>query len=262
MGLKRDRHAFYFAIRVISISLLLYGFALAAQQDTTWGVRVSFVQGAIRIQKPGMEGWLKADTGLSYFPGDKIQAGKKSKAELTLSDGQIIRLGQNSTIALMNVADSKSDTSLTGDIQSSLIPKSFQLIEGDFWSFDKGSLNKSRKLFFESFKKGTVEIAPNPDTGIVVLRILIGADSTVEARVYEGTAAVTLNGLEATVDSTNDIAFPEYTDSTGIKLCLYPSEKILMTYRGKLVFKGSFARDDIDEKTDWVDWNKTRDNIK
>ena len=107
-----------------------------------------------------------------------------------------------------------------------------------------------------------MEIASDSDTGFTILRFAIGTDSTVEARAYEGTVVATLFNLDIAIDSINDNAFPEYVDSTGKRLYLHLLEKILLTNQGKLVFQGAFTPDDIDEKTDWVDWNKTRDNIK
>jgi hypothetical protein len=225
-----------------------------AQENAPSKYSMSYIDSTVRVQKPESEGWVTAESSMTLIPGDKVQTADKSKAELRTPSGGILRFDQNSSIWLRNPEDSLNSTF-----------NKLQLIEGDFW------INIARRDSSISLavlpKIGNVVIIPLPETTATVLRISVGTDSTFEVKAYSGLTRLDFNEIDSTADLLNRQSYPRdigykrsQEDSTGnYSIILNPNQKVIATSSGKIVFKGEFTPNDIDEKCDWVEWNKGRD---
>jgi hypothetical protein len=225
----------------IATVLMLMPLCLHSQDIVRPDITINYIDGTVRIQKPESEGWMTAETSKVLAHGDKIQTSKKSRAELTITANAIIRIDQNSTIGVNKQTDSLP-------ISETLA----KLGPGDFWGRFSG-LDSSFKLV-SPLKSSSSLTLTFPDTAFTRFRISIGTDSTFEARQYSGTMVLSFSKPDSVRDSLN-IENNQIENSVFLK----SSEKILVTSSGKIVFKGVFSPEDIDEKTEWVDWNKTRD---
>jgi hypothetical protein len=222
--------------------MMLMPLVLIAQEIVRPDVAINYLEGTVRVQKPESEGWMTAESTMALVPGDKIQTSKKSRAELALAAHTIIRIDQNSTLDINKQTDSLL-----------INPIFVQLTQGDFW----GRILSPDSAFelICPLKSGNSIALTFSDTASSICRISIGPDSTFEARVYGGAIALTFSKPDSIRDSLNSLYY--LTPNSAL---LKSSEKILLTSSGRMVFKGTFSPEDKDEKTDWVDWNKTRDS--
>lgn len=225
----------------VAAVLVLMPLCLIAEESARQDIALRYLEGTVRLQKPESEGWMTAESSMVLVPGDKIQTSNESRAELAIAADKSIRIDQNSTIALKKYPDSLS-----------ILPTTINLVQGDFWGQFSG-LDTLFELVCP-LKSGNSLNLKCPDTTFAIFRIGIGADSTFEARLYDGTMIIFFSKPDSLRDSLNS----GYYHSSNSVL-LKSSEKILISSSGKIVFKGAFSPDDIDEKTEWVEWNKTRD---
>jgi len=116
-----------------------------------------------------------------------------------------------------------------------------------------------------ALKSGEMAVITTPDKIAVAGRVSIGSDSTFEAKVYAGSMTVEFMGSISKDDSVNGVYYESKSASQGDTakfehaIKLYQSEKLIVSSSGKIVYKGMFAADDVDEKESWVGWNKARD---
>ena len=84
--------------------------------------KIASAQGSIEIQRNGSEAWQSAELDLSLCQGDTIRLGKDSRAALALINDAILRLDQNTTIRLVNIIAEPKQKSwlemLSGALQS------------------------------------------------------------------------------------------------------------------------------------------------
>lgn len=247
-GLSRGIRKTAFLAAMLSLFI-----AHASAESGFPGLRLLYSEEKVQSQRPGSEGWLQVDSSTAIGAEDKIRTMAASKAEFTIGETGIIRLGPSSIIA--------------PSYDSIAINKAvFELGLGEFWV----SCEPSGKGvgFRVSLKQGRADIEPHSLSDRSVIRITVGVDSTVEIKAYDGWFSVTLSGLAAEVDSINRQRTPGYggiieRDSIsfeGQTIFLQSGEKALITSSGIIVHIGPFATDDIDEQSSWVEWNLARDS--
>jgi hypothetical protein len=67
-------------------------------------LRLSFVQGNVTLQRPDLQGWAQAPVNTPLAQGFQLSTGDNSFAEIQFENGSAIRLGEQSTIALLELA--------------------------------------------------------------------------------------------------------------------------------------------------------------
>jgi hypothetical protein len=237
---------------LIYIVFLISGFysAVEAQSADSSVAVIEFIEGTGRIQIPESEGWLDADDSSKLYTGYKFKTLEESRAELRLENGDVVRLNGESIIsfgtAIIHARTGK------GNI---LTKSTYMTIKcGAVWAIiESGS----------SVMSPVADIEGNNS----IYRVSVGDDGSTEVKLYKGSIKIERSyrnkeNLEIsknpedsgkTVEASKE---PEYWIKE-----LSPYQKLVVSSDGQIVYHGDFSVDDIDEKTEWVEWNKKRDNI-
>ena len=171
-------------IRIIVSLVAVLLFAGSAVADGTGG-RLVEVNGKVWIQTPGADETI-ARAGLTLTPGTKILTGPEGKAEISLEDGSIIIVQQNSSMVLSGIKRQKKKKT------------SILIFFGRIWN--KVSIAVGGRAGYEV------------NTPIVVCGVrgtefetAVADDGSVRVRVDEGTVDVTGDGEDKTVNKDQEI---------------------------------------------------------
>jgi len=171
-------------IRIIVSLMAVLLFAGPAVADGTGG-RLVEVNGKVWIQAPEADKTI-ARAGISLAPGTKILTGPDGKAEISLEDGSIIVVQQNSSMVLSGIKRQKKKKT------------SILIFFGRIWN--KVSTAVGGRAGYEV------------NTPIVVCGVrgtefetAVADDGSVRVRVDEGTVNVTGDGKDKTVNKDQEI---------------------------------------------------------
>jgi len=94
-----------FAIGTIAMAVILIaGLSFAASRVAT----ISLVRGNVEIQKAGESVWKGASVKAGLSIQDKVRTGNDGKCELTLDDGSLIKLRENTTMQINDLSQDDS----------------------------------------------------------------------------------------------------------------------------------------------------------
>ena len=183
----------------------------------------------------------------------------KSRAELELSELDVIRLAPKTTVDLVALYEEAKDGKKKTDIK---------LEEGDLWA-QVNSSDDNNEFMMDT------DIAAAAITG-TNFRMSKDGELT-EMKVYHG--EVKISNARERMDKLKAVSVSEFrqpSQTLGPKQIEGPKQvsleewvyivknmqKISFDKSGKVVSAGEFKADDSDEKTDWGEWNKKRDRNK
>lgn len=230
-----------------------------AKQADDKGI-VSYVEGNVRkksIEEADFKTNVSEKTTVKSRESYKTMI--KSRAELELSELDIIRLAPKTTVDLVALYEETKDGKQKTDIK---------LAEGDLWAQVNSSDDKNEFMM-------DTDIAAAAITG-TNFRMSKDGELT-EMKVYHG--EVKISNAREKMDKMSAKSVKEFTapkQTMGPKQVAGPKQvsleewvyivknmqKISFDKTGKVVSAGEFKADDSDEKTDWVEWNKKRDRKK
>lgn len=145
------------------LSAILMAVAVPVAAECVHVGQVVSAQGTVEIQHLATAQWLTAELGDELCEGDTIRAGKFSRAEVALINESVLRLDQNTTMRLVDIAEKTEDKSLLA------------LARGAFSSLSR----KPRRITVSTpYVNGTIE-------GTEFLMSLAGDQA--EIKVLEGT---------------------------------------------------------------------------
>jgi hypothetical protein len=229
------------------------GFAADTKDTTAPKGKVTFVEGTTKKQKTGDDDWADAQKNTAVGTGDKVKTFRLSKAELELAKLDIIRLAPLTTIEINKLYDESKEKVTQTDIKVS---------EGDVWAQintveDKATFNINSPIAGAAIR-GTV------------LRIGVGADKSTELKVYKGEVAITnAPGKDsvktktiqpAEVKGPHEIAGPREVSLEEWVYIVKQMQKVRINPQGQVLYAQDFKDSDADEQTEWVKWNKKRDD--
>lgn len=245
------------AFVLVAGMLLVVGGMLAStpatQQGSTKG-RVSYVDGMAKRRGLQSEDWETAYQNTAVIDGDKVRTFRQSRAELELTQLDLIRMAPQTTIDILQLYEEKKTQKRTVAIA---------VQEGDIWASVEGDVGEV------DFKIKTPKAAA-AITGTTV-RVGVGSDSTTELRVYKGQVSVT-NAPERTDLKPQFIAPPQQVPGpyeipgpreVSLEEWFYivkSMQKIKIDKQGRVVQAGSFSSSDPEEQSEWVRWNLRRDS--
>ncbi|MBI2783405.1 MAG: TonB-dependent receptor [Gammaproteobacteria bacterium] len=120
------------------------------------------IQGAVEVQGSQAAAWTTPATEAVLCEGDTVRVGERSRAEVALINDAVLRIDQNTTIRLLDIAEKTTETSL------------LSLVQGAFASLSR----KPRRMTVSTpYVNGTIE-------GTEFLMSIAGAEA--EIRVLEG----------------------------------------------------------------------------
>lgn len=153
--------------------LLLVFVLLASPQSSLEPVgKITFPLNRVFVLRSGSEKLAMAYFNMDVFPGDKIETKKESRCEITLNNGDVIRIDENSIYTLEKI-----------EVTESTVHAESFLNVGKLWSNIKKIFSKSD---YFRIKSPAAIIAVRG----TVYRVDIAADSTTEVYVYKGQVQV------------------------------------------------------------------------
>lgn len=221
---------------------------------------VSYVEGKVRkksIEEADFKTSVAEKTAVKSRESYKTMI--KSRAELELSELDIIRLAPKTTVDLVALYEEAKDGKKKTDIK---------LAEGDLWAQVNSSDDKSEFMM-------DTDIAAAAITG-TNFRMSKSGELT-EMKVYHG--EVKISNAKDKMDELKAVSVTDFKapgKTLGPKQISGPKQvsleewvyivknmqKISFDRTGKVVSAGEFKANDADERTDWVEWNKKRDRSK
>jgi hypothetical protein len=213
---------------------------------------ITFILGApgdIQIKAARAEAWAPVKLKSDVMDGDMIKTSAESRCEITLTDGAIIRIGENSSFHFIEV-------NLKGKVHK----LKAEMPQGDSW------INAS------TGKEGKKDFQLKAPTAVCAIRgtiYRVEADSTTTCKVYDGKVDVGPLSVWSTSMTKETRSGPPQQVQGPVQVP-GPYEVTLEEWqrivRGQQIIvrkDGKFAKSAFDEKADaaddWVKWNKQRD---
>jgi len=241
---------------LLGIFMLLVAFTSASQEPVG---KITFPLNRVFVIPEGSSELKMAHFNMDVFPGDKIETKRESRCEITMANGDVVRIDENSIYTLEEVKASEKT------IQAS----SF-LNVGRLWA-------TIRKIFTEddyvTVKSPTAVIAVRG----TIYRLDVDEDSSTTLRVYDGEVEVTpaVPGKSSLIPQRPDTPKPVGpprdvqgpTDVQGPRDVTEAQWLEIVKAQQQMVIRpgGRFERSEFDlledGKSDWVQWNKKRDEL-
>ena len=235
-------------IAVLVLLSLLAGSVLpvAAGGEAT----LSFFIGVVQA-KSGEGEWQQAMFGQKLKGGDQIKTAEESRAELTLGNGSVVRIGEKTVYTLLELSSSDDGSTVKS-----------QLSMGKVWSNVKKMTKKKSE-----FKIRT-------PTAIAAIRgtiydMEIDKDTSATVKVYDGEVEVSSPAPPPPPQEPTGFQAPKQTGGPQV---IAPPRQVTMEQWVEVIKAQQqifIARDGTkkvsefdlkeDEKDDWVKWNKERD---
>ncbi|MEJ2636665.1 MAG: FecR family protein [Calditrichia bacterium] len=222
--------------------------------------KITFPLNRVFVLQAGSSQPQTASYNMDVFSGDKIETKKESRCEITMNNGNVVRIDENSIYTLENVK-----------VTPETVKAESFLGSGKLWS-------TIRKIF----SKDDYFKVKSPSAVIAVrgtiYRVDVQPDSTTQLRVYDGEVEVTpynpsMGALEKTTPGEQPKAIGPPRDVPGPTTVSGPRDVTMEEWleivkaQQQIVVSpdGSFQKSDFnledDAKSDWVQWNKQRDEL-
>ncbi len=246
--------------RIVMVSLailLFYHITLSGAQEQEPIGKITFPLNRVFVIPAGTNNLNYARFNMEVFAGDKIETKKESRCEITLKNGDILRIDENSIFTLENFEI--GENSVKGE--------SFLGI-GKLWA-------NIKKIFSDDdyFK------VKSPSAVIAVrgtiYRINANQDTTTEVRVYDGEVSVSPPEQGGTgapqqkpqpkLQKPQQVAPPQ--EMPGPSQVSVEAWLAIVKAQQQIVVKpdGSYQQSQFDAEKDsqmeWVQWNMKRDSL-
>lgn len=222
--------------------------------------KITFPLNRVFVLSAGSSELKMAHFNMDIFPGDKIETKKESRCEITLKNGDVIRIDENSIYTL-------EDVKIT---EKTVKAESF-LSLGKLWSTVQKVFSKDD---YYKVKSPSAVIAVRG----TIYRLNVNPDSTTQLRVYDGAVEVQpaprstgMNvpppkpgqpgqvGPPRDVPGPTDVAGPQDVSMEEWLEIIKAQQQI--TIRPDGTYQKSEFDMEEDAKSDWVQWNKKRDKL-
>lgn len=241
-------------LRLIFILPLL--FILLAFTDTAKEPvgKITFPLNRVFVIPAGSANLSYAHFNMEVYPGDKIETKRASRCEITLSNGDIVRIDENSIYTLEEI-----------EIKEEVVKAQTNLSIGRLWA-------NIKKLFSEDdyFKvKSPAAVIAVRGT---IYRIDANADTTTQVVVYDGEVSVSAAGEQSGTATTGqqvtppqevgppqEIAPPQEVSAEAWMQIVAAQQQLLVRSNGTYEQVSFNAEEDA--KLDWVRWNQKRDAL-
>ncbi|MBF8250723.1 MAG: putative periplasmic protein, partial [Deltaproteobacteria bacterium] len=230
------------------IALPYYSFADEAPSGAG---TITYVKGT--AQKKGTKGedWERAKENTTLTSGDKVKTLEKTRAEIRLEAGKVIRLDENTTVDLVKLVE-ESQNKVETDIK---------IEQGNLWA-KVGKLGENTELKVES------PIAGASIRG-TTFRVEVAIDKSTQLNVYEGVVEI-YNPMQKTkgpitrIEAPREVKKPGYIEGpkeVSLDEWTYivkDMQRFTITPAGIKKVE-EFKKDDTEEQSDWVKWNMEMD---
>jgi len=239
----------------ISLWVLFTSPLPAADVDDIHRGKVTEIEGVARKLPKQARDWITAEVGSDVISGDKVRTLSQSQAELTLQELDVVRMGPLTTVDIVKLYEETKE----GQDETAI-----KVERGDIWAL------VAKKKEQTKFQVST------PVTGAAItgtkFRISVAPDSTTVLKVYSGEVKVT-NSPDNTKLTAEDlpsikphlvakpkqIKGPIQVSFKEWYYIIHGMQEIHVDASGKVVQSGAFSDNDDDENSEWVMWNKSKD---
>ncbi|MDO8446543.1 MAG: FecR family protein [Deltaproteobacteria bacterium] len=212
---------------------------------------VTYVKGVAQKKGTAGEEWERAKENTNLASGDKIKTLEKTRAEIRLEAGTVIRLDENTTVDLVKLVEESQ-----GKVETDI-----KMEQGNLWA-KVGKLGEKTEFKVES------PIAGASIRG-TTFRVEVALGGSTQLNVYEGAVEVynpmqRANGPVTRIEAPREVAKPGYVE--GPKEVTLQEWSYIVRNMQKFTINQagvkkieSFKKNDMDEQSDWVRWNMMRD---
>jgi hypothetical protein len=243
------------AMKIVNLVAITVLFTLplpsfAEDTPTKAGV-VTYVKGMAQKKATNSRDWERARENTQLASGDKVKTLEKTRAEIKLEAGKVIRLDENTTVDMVKLVEESQ-----GRVETDI-----KMEQGNLWA-RVSKLGENMEFKVES---------PTAGASIrgTTFRVGVAIDGTTQLNVYEGAVEVynpmqKVKGPITRIEAPREVAKPGYVEG--------PKEVTLeeWTYIVKSMQRFTitpagvrkvedFKRGDADEQSEWVRWNMERD---
>ena len=243
-----------FLLSVLCLLLFANGICLTDEVQEKKGI-VTYVDGQVKKKAIEEENWENASVNTDVLSGDMVRTYRKSRAELNLSLLDIIRLAPRTIVEIIKLYQETKDKKVKVELK---------LEKGEVWA-------SVHEVEAETEFDISAPIAAAAITG-TILRMRVDEDSTTQLKVYKGEVRIT-NAPQNTmlqprslvpheVPGPQEIRGPREVSLEEWMYIVKAMQQITINRKGQVVSSGSFKKEDIEEKTEWVKWNEYRDQAR
>ena len=237
---------------IIILTAFLISYIPAFAEETPSGAgTITYVKGT--AQKKGIKGeeWQGALVNTPLTSGDKVKTLEKTRAEIRLEAGKVIRLDENTTVDLVKLVE-ESQNKVETDIK---------IEQGNLWA-KVGKLGENTELKVES------PIAGASIRG-TTFRVEVAVDKSTQLNVYEGVVEIynpmqKAKGPITRIEAPREVKKPGYIEGpkeVSVDEWTYivkDMQRFTITPTG-LKKVEAFKKEDTNEQSDWVKWNMEMD---
>ena len=214
---------------------------------------VTYTAGSVKKKLPDAESWQFAAEDTLIHNGDRIRTYKKSRAELTLLELDVIRMAPQTTLDVMELYVQTREKRRSVKVH---------LAEGDIWAEVNNEIGKA------DFDIST-PVAVAAITG-TTLRMHVNADSTTQLKVYQGEVKISRLEKEKSdehqskslepheIAGPREVTGPHEVSETEWLHIIKAMQQITIDKSGNILNMGNFHVSDLEEQTEWVNWNHQR----
>lgn len=212
---------------------------------------ITYVKGVAQKKGTKTEEWERARENTNLASGDKVKTLEKTRAEIRLEAGKVIRLDENTTVDLVKLVEESQ-----GKVETDI-----KMEQGNLWA-KVGKLGEKTEFKVES------PIAGASIRG-TTFRVGVTLDGSTQLNVYEGAVEVynpmqRAQGPVTRIEAPREVAKPGYVEGPKEvtldewSYIVRNMQKFTITQAGEKKIE-SFKKNDVDEQSDWVRWNMMRD---
>jgi hypothetical protein len=252
----------------ITLALVLYSGASLAKPDTAG--QITFLKGTAHV-KASTGGWIACSEGSSLRIGDQVRTGKKSRIEIHMIDGSVIRLGSNTILKIDTALVSESgEREMASFLRSGQAYANASKKSNDLSKFEIHTSNAIAGVRGTAFR-----IDAKRDKSTVV-RVYTGAVAVSNAPIFakpireqdsrgkteQGKPCTTppAGGVKPNRECQTKVAGPEeVTKKQWEEIVAQAMQEVKVGADGKMT-KLDFESEPTAAEEEWVSWNKSRDN--
>jgi len=246
--------------------VLIAFFALAAkpwlqqptpQTDAAKKGLFTVVEGSVKKKQVQDPEWIRAQVQTNVLGGDRVRTLLQSRAEMKLSQLDVIRLAPQTTIDIVKLYEETKEKKIATQIK---------VKEGDIWGKVKSVDAKSSFEVSSDFAGAAI-------TGTVFRIHQDSAKQETQLKVYTGEVKISnaLANLDSLPPKTlkpqriqGPVQVPGPTPIT-MEQWVYlvrSYQQITIGAQGQIKSSGSFKKSDREENDEWVKWNLQRDRVQ
>jgi len=228
-----------------------------AQTDAAKKGLFTVVEGSVKKKQVQDPEWIRAQVQTNVLGGDRVRTLLQSRAEMKLSQLDVIRLAPQTTIDVVKLYEETKEKKIATQIK---------VKEGDIWGKVKSVDAKSSFEVSSDFAGAAI-------TGTVFRIHQDSAKQETQLKVYTGevkisNALANLDSLPPKTLKPQRIQGPvQVQGPTQITLeqwvyLVRSYQQITIGAQGQIKSSGSFKKSDREENDEWVKWNLQRDRVQ